>query len=225
MAHADLVKDVLTSSGTGSTVTLSGTPTAPYRTLAALGAPGSGLTFDYAIKDATQFEIGTATLGATANTFTRGPLFSSNSNAAVNFSAGAEFIVTVNATTLAAFLTAAGVATLTNKRITKRVSTITTPATAGVPIVNTDAYDVTRITALAADITNWATNWTGTPDHGDEHTIEITSAAIRNVGGNWAGKAESSTIVLPSATVANQMLTISLMYNSTTSKWRCIGVA
>ena len=50
--------------------------------------------------------------------------------------------------------------TLTNKRVTKRVETVTSSAT---PASNTDSYDVTKITGLAVAITSLTSGLTGTP--------------------------------------------------------------
>ena len=55
-------------------------------------------------------------------------------------------------------------ATLTNKRITRRVNTIDSSAT---PSINSDTTDLFTITALATGITNMSTNLTGTPVNGD----------------------------------------------------------
>lgn len=223
MAFADLVKDVTTSSGTGATVTLSGSPTAPYRALSAVGAPGSGLTFDYAMKDATQFEIGTATLGATANTFTRGPVISSNGNAAVNFAAGVEFIVTTNAATLATFLTAAGTATLTNKRITPRTTVTSSPG--ATPSFNTDTTDHITFQAVTVAITSMTTNLTGTPTRGETRSITFQATGIVAIA--WGSKyASSGSITLPTGTI-NGRVRVFLEWDPdlATPAWVCVGVA
>lgn len=61
-------------------------------------------------------------------------------------------------------------ATLTNKRITPRVTTITSSAT---PTINTDNCDAVTITALAAAITSMTTNLSGTPSNFDKLIIRI----------------------------------------------------
>lgn len=189
-----------------------------------LSALAGGAAFSYFAGSDTEWEIGVGTK-IDATSFSRGAVEQGTNGASlVSFSAGVKtFFVAPSAADINALLTAAGVATLTNKRITKRVGSIVTPATAGLPLINTDLYDVYRITALAADVTSFTTNLSGTPVEGDELTIEVQSTAIRNLA--WGTKFESSTIVLPAATVANQLLTVSLKYNTVTAKWRCIGVA
>lgn len=226
MAYADRIKDTIAVAGGGTgTITLTGTPPATYRALSNIGATGT--TFDYVMEDGTNWEIGVGTTGATANTFTRAVTFSSNSNTAVNFAAAANFFITASATSITALLSATGTQTVTNKRVTARSVNIGTPVSAGLPAINTDACDEYRITALAAAITSFTTNLTGTPNQGDCLTLEITdNGTIRGLA--WGSKFESSTIVLPTTTVASALLTISLKWNSAAAgggKWRCIGVA
>ena len=108
--------------------------------------------------------------------------------------------------------------TLTNKRVTARVSSEASSAT---PTINTDNADIHRITALALDITSMSTNLTGTPVHGDCLLIEITGTAARAI--TWGASFEASTVALPTTTVTTAMLSVSFLYNSATSKWRCIG--
>src|SRR5690606_11168492 len=50
--------------------------------------------------------------------------------------------------------------TLTNKRVTPRITTISSSAT---PTINTDNCDCVTITALATNITSMTTNLSGTP--------------------------------------------------------------
>lgn len=110
--------------------------------------------------------------------------------------------------------------TLTNKRITRRVTSETSSAT---PTINTDNTDIHRITALAADITSFTTNLSGTPSHGDKLIIEITGTATRAI--TWGASFEASTVALPTTTDGTNMLMVGFSYNSATSKWRCIAVA
>jgi hypothetical protein len=111
-------------------------------------------------------------------------------------------------------------ATLTNKRITKRVTSETSSAT---PTINTDNTDVHRITALAVNITSFTTNLTGTPNHGDLLRIEITGTATRTI--SWGASFEASTVALPTTTDGTNMLSVGFTWNSATSNWRCIAVA
>lgn len=110
--------------------------------------------------------------------------------------------------------------TLTNKRITKRVGSTTSSAT---PTINTDNYDIYRLTAQAVDITSFSTNLSGTPSHGDSLIIEITGTAARAI--TWGASFEASTVALPTTTVTTAMLMVGFKYNSATSKWRCVASA
>lgn len=130
------------------------------------------------------------------------------------------------ATTVSDFSTAANAAiaastqTLTNKRLTPRV---TNEASSATPTINTNNTDIHRVTALAVNVTSFTTNLTGTPTHGQGLLIEITGTAARTLA--WGASFESSAITLPTTTVTTAMLTVAFTWNSTTSKWRCIGVA
>jgi hypothetical protein len=105
-------------------------------------------------------------------------------------------------------------------RVTKRVGTVTSSAT---PTINTDNYDVYTITALAANITSFTTNLSGTPTDGQTLIISITGTATRDL--TWGASFEASTIPLPTTTSGTSRLDVGLIWNSVTSKWRCIGVA
>lgn len=117
--------------------------------------------------------------------------------------------------------TLAGTETFSNKRITRRVVTTTQSAT---PTINTDNTDVAYITGLAQAVTSFTTNLSGTPVNGDMLIIDITD--------NGTGRAltfgssfESSTVTLPTTTVASTKLTIGFRWNIATSKWTCVAVA
>ncbi len=112
--------------------------------------------------------------------------------------------------------------TLTNKRVTRRCPTVTQAAE---PAINTDVTDVAHITGLAQNITSMTTNLTGTPVEGDTLRIDITdNGTPRSI--TWGAKFESSSSVsLPTTTVANVRLDVGFFWNSATSKWRCVAVS
>lgn len=60
--------------------------------------------------------------------------------------------------------------TLTNKRITPRITTITSSAT---PTINTDNCDAVTITALATNITSMTSSLSGTPNNFDKLIIRF----------------------------------------------------
>lgn len=121
---------------------------------------------------------------------------------------------------LASYVTLTGAQTVTNKRITKRVVTVTQAAA---PTFNTDNGDVFAITGLAQAITSMTTNHTGTPVAGDIITFEITdNGTARAI--TWGTKFEASSVSLPTTTVVSTLLIVTFKWNTATSKWRCVGV-
>ncbi len=118
------------------------------------------------------------------------------------------------------FATLTNTATLTNKRITLRVGTTTSSAT---PTINTDNVDMYTITALTVAITSMSTNLSGTPTDGQTLWIAITGTATRAI--TWGASFEASTMALPTTTVSTNRLDVGFVWNTATSKWRCIAVA
>ncbi len=122
---------------------------------------------------------------------------------------------------LDSFITAASIATLTNKRITQRVLTIVSNAT---PTINTDNYDCVRITTLATAITSMTTNLTGTPGEFDTLVLRFkddgTARAI-----TWGASFEAAGVALPTTTVANKRLTTGFIWDTVSSKWGCVSSA
>jgi len=109
--------------------------------------------------------------------------------------------------------------TLTNKRITKRICTITSAAE---PTINTDNYDCVTITALSDAITSMTTNLSGTPTNFQPLIIRIkdngTARAI-----TWGASFEAKGVDLPTTTVISKVLTVGFLYDTVTSKWGCIA--
>lgn len=111
--------------------------------------------------------------------------------------------------------------TLTNKRITKRVVTVTQSAT---PTYNTDNGDVFKITGLAQAITSMTSWLTGTPVEWDMIKFEITDDGTARAI-TWGASFEASTVSLPTTTVISTRLDVLFSWNATTSKWRCLASA
>lgn len=115
------------------------------------------------------------------------------------------------------YITASSTTTLTNKRITPRITTITSSAT---PTINTDDCDCVTITALAAAITSMTTNLSGTPTNFQKLLIRIkddgTARAI-----TWGTSFQSGSATLPTTTVLSKTLMVGLIYDSVDSKWTC----
>lgn len=108
--------------------------------------------------------------------------------------------------------------TLTNKRVTKRTGTTTSSAT---PTINTDNVDFYSITAQTEAITSMTTNLSGTPTEGQTLWIAITGTAARAI--TWGASFEASTVALPTTTVTTNRLDVGFVWNTVTSKWRCIA--
>ncbi len=109
--------------------------------------------------------------------------------------------------------------TLTNKRVTPRVSTEVSSAT---PTINTDNVDAHSITALAAAVTSFTTNLSGTPTNFQKLIIRIkddgTARALA-----WGASFEAKGVDLPTTTVASKVLTTGFIYDTVTSKWGCVA--
>jgi hypothetical protein len=116
--------------------------------------------------------------------------------------------------------TISSTSTLTNKRVTPRVSTTTSSAT---PTINTDSVDVYGLTAQAVDITSFSTNLSGTPTDGQLLRIYIVGTAARAI--TWGASFEASTTPLPTTTVTTNRLDVGFVWNAATSKWRCLASA
>lgn len=110
--------------------------------------------------------------------------------------------------------------TLTNKRVTLRTGTTTSSAT---PTINTDNVDFYSLTAQAADITSFTTNLSGTPTEAQKLQIAITGTAARAI--TWGASFEASTVALPTTTVTTNRLDVGFVWNTVTSKWRCVASA
>jgi hypothetical protein len=118
--------------------------------------------------------------------------------------------------------TDSGTATISNKRRTRRVATVTQSAT---PTVNSDNTDVASITGLAQAITSMTTNLSGTPNAGDQLEFQITdNGTARAI--TWGASFESTgNVTLPTTTVISAMLRVGFEWNTAASKWDCIAVA
>lgn len=116
-------------------------------------------------------------------------------------------------------LEATTTATLTNKRITSRITTITSHAT---PTVNTDNCDCVTITAQAEAITSMTSSLSGTPTNFQKLIFRIkddgTARAI-----TWGASFEAKGVSLPTTTTLSKVLTVGFIYDTVTSKWGCVA--
>lgn len=130
--------------------------------------------------------------------------------------------VTTAGTNSASVVTVGGTQTITSKRITKRVVTVTQSAT---PTINTDNTDVAYITGLAQAVTSFTTNLSGTPVNGDTLIIDVTDNGTGRALTFGASFEASGNVALPTTTIANTKLTIGFRWNVATTKWTCVAVA
>jgi hypothetical protein len=109
--------------------------------------------------------------------------------------------------------------TLTNKRITKRVTTNTSSAT---PTPNSDTSDVYTVTALGEAATFGAP--TGTPTNTQTLVIRVEDdGTARALDFNTAYRF-STDLPKPTTTVLGKVLYMGFIYNSTDSKWDCLVI-
>ena len=111
--------------------------------------------------------------------------------------------------------------TFTNKRVTPRITTITSSAT---PTINTDNCDAVTITAQAAAITSMTTNLSGTPTNFQKLIIRFKDDGTAR-GITWGTSFEAKGVALPTTTVISKVLTVGFIYDTVTSKWGCVASA
>lgn len=108
--------------------------------------------------------------------------------------------------------------TLSNKRKTPRVTTITSSAT---PTINTDTTDFVNITALGAAINTMTTNLSGTPVIADKLIIQIKDDGTAR-GITWGASFLAKGTALPTTTVISKLLTVGFIcYDGT--HWGCVA--
>ena len=112
--------------------------------------------------------------------------------------------------------------TLTNKRITRRVVSVTDSAT---PTINTDNTDIASLTGLSQAVTSFTTNLSGTPSSGDYLMIQITDNGTARALTWGASFQSTASVTLPTTTVVSTLLRVGFQWNATASKWDCIAVA
>lgn len=132
---------------------------------------------------------------------------------------GDQTNITWNAWTVTNWVYLASTQTLTNKRITKRVVTVTQSAT---PSINTDNWDIFRITGLAQAITSMTTNLTWTPSEWDMVMIQITDNGTARAITWWASFSSWTNATLPTTTVISVMKKVLLQ--RIWSSWVCLAV-
>ena len=114
--------------------------------------------------------------------------------------------------------------TLTNKRITPRVTSATSYTTDTGTSLNADNCDVFRVTAQAGALLFNAPG--GTPTDGQKLIISVASSTTTARALTWNAIFEASTVALPTTTAATTaQLNIGFIYSTPRTKWVCVAVA
>jgi hypothetical protein len=112
-------------------------------------------------------------------------------------------------------------ATLSNKRITKRVTTITS---SNAPTINTNNCDCVTITALGTAVSTMSTNLSGNPNNFDSLIFRIKDDGVaRSL--SWGSAFTAMGVALPTITTAGKVTTVGFSYDSVGSAWGCLAVA
>lgn len=115
------------------------------------------------------------------------------------------------------YATLTGTETLTNKRLTARIQTVTSSATV---TPNADNDDAVKITAQAAGLT--LANPSGTPTGMQAMIIRIKdNGTARSI--TYGTQYRAIGVTIPSTTVINKTLYLGLIWNADDSKWDIIG--
>ena len=148
---ADRVLDSSTSTGTGAFV-VSGTPAAGYRTFSAVMSVGDTCYYSIQGQTTSEWEVGLGTYSS-ANTLTRTTVYSSsNSNAAVTFSAGTKNIFITMAASKSVQLDSSGSATPAINSTANGTSGVAIASSNGAVVATTNGS-----TALTIDTSQNAT--------------------------------------------------------------------
>lgn len=116
--------------------------------------------------------------------------------------------------------------TLTNKRVTSRVSTTTSSAT---PTFNTDDVDMYGLTALTGNATFQAITGgngiSGTPTNGQKLWIYVVASGGTRTLTFDAAYFENSTVTPITSVTSGTRVDNGFVWNAATSKWRCVAAA
>jgi len=111
--------------------------------------------------------------------------------------------------------------TLSAKRVTPRVLTVSSSAT---PAINTDNGDVANILALATNITSMTSSLTGTPSDGDRLMLRFKDTGSAKTIAWGASFTSSGVATLLATTVGGKTHHVGLMWSAASSTWICLAV-
>jgi hypothetical protein len=153
-------------------------------------------------------------LGTGVGTFLATPT-SANLATALTDESGTGTVVFSSVTDSKASLT--GTETLTNKRITARVQSVSSSATV---TPNADSDDAVKVTAQAAGLT--LANPSGTPTGMQAMVIRIKdNGTARSI--SFGNQYRAIGVTLPTTTVISKTMYLGIIWNADDSKWDVIG--
>jgi hypothetical protein len=107
--------------------------------------------------------------------------------------------------------------------LTRGVLALAANSAGATPAIDTDVYGIVHITGQSTNITSFTTNLTGAPNDGDALKISVTGTGAVTLA--FGSSFESSTVSLPTTTSGTARLDMGFLWNSATTKWRCVAVA
>ena len=113
------------------------------------------------------------------------------------------------------------VQTLTNKRITARV---TSQSNVAQPAINTDATDYFLLDAQAQDVTSFSLGLTGTPTPGQKLIVEIRPTVTVNIV--WGNSFQAGAAALPVAVddASSAATFVEFLWDPAVGRWSCMSV-
>lgn len=222
------------TNGAGSiTIAATGGGSGTVTDVAALTLGTTGTDLSSSVADGTTTPVITLNV-PTASASNRGALsaadWSTFNGKQASISFGAGVLTFIGTPTFANLVTAvtgdtvvgrASTDTLTNKRITSRVSTVNAPSSP--QAIDSDAYDQVSYTAVGGALTLSAP--TGTPTAGQRLIIRLkddgTGRALTWTTG--ANGFRAIGITLPTTTTANKTTYVGCIWNATDSRWDAIA--
>jgi hypothetical protein len=135
-----------------------------------------------------------------------------------NSGTSSQFLKADGSSDSSTYITPTSTNTLTNKRLTGRVTTVTDASTPSPSADNDDMYILTALTQTATFAAP-----SGTPTQGQKLIVRVKdNGTARTLAWNAIYRA-SSDLSLPTTTIASKTLYLGFIYNSTDTKWDLVS--